>query len=176
MMDFADLQRLQLLAAVICVPIWGALIDQRILSERALLAWSSVGWGISSILLATTVDSVSQFLLLKTINMGFLCGKLPIGQAIVVKVAPPRIHGVCFCFIAVVGAVGALIGTTVGTDISEREIHGMMGWRFGLLQLGMSSILFAIILFFCVGSVESNDEVDTIDRSRPFGTAYDSLR
>lgn len=143
--DFAQIQRAQILAVVVFVPVWGSVVDQKILSEKTLLVLTAMGWGVCSIITGTLVHTYEELLFFKFLTTAFLCGSLPIGQFVITSVATQDIRGQCYGLVAVCGTLGNLVSSSVSVSISEMDLFGVMGWRVGLDALGGISIMFALM-------------------------------
>lgn len=145
MENLSKMQGSVCLAVMIWVPFWGAVIDHKVFSRKALLVLSAFGWGITSIGMGAS-QTFNVMLFLRFMNTGFLCSGLPIGQSIVTSIAAPSLRGACFSICAMFAGIGAVVSTKISTNISEEVIYGYAGWRVGLFTIGGISVAFSALL------------------------------
>eukprot|EP00927_Polykrikos_kofoidii_P009943 TRINITY_DN14188_c0_g1_i1.p1 TRINITY_DN14188_c0_g1~~TRINITY_DN14188_c0_g1_i1.p1 ORF type:complete len:493 (-),score=62.85 TRINITY_DN14188_c0_g1_i1:92-1570(-) len=153
MSDFTRMQGTNCLAVVCCIPFWGFVIDRSVLTPRKLLTLSCLGWGTALVGIGFLADSFASLLFWRFVNTAFLCGCLPITQSIITCVAAPRIRGACFSCCALFGGLGTVVSARFSADISEQEIRGYSGWRVGFIAIGLTSIVFAVLLFMLMPDI-----------------------
>jgi len=75
---------------------------------------------------------------------------VPLSQAVFADLFPPRVLGRAFGVMGAVSEVGALIGTTVSTAVSNEEVKllaskvTMEGWRIPFIALSLLALLLSI--------------------------------
>eukprot|EP00750_Incisomonas_marina_P033003 INCI9517.2.p1 GENE.INCI9517.2~~INCI9517.2.p1 ORF type:complete len:386 (+),score=52.56 INCI9517.2:143-1300(+) len=140
----------QNLAGNIVGPIWGFI--SALYSQKWLLFASIGSWAVTTFLVALSFDfgSMLLFRILNGISLSML---VPLSQAIFADLFPPHVLGRAFGIMGTVSEIGALIGTTVSTAVSNELVAvpggqakhlTVQGWRIPFLTLSLLAMVLAI--------------------------------
>eukprot|EP00941_MAST-03F_sp_MAST-3F-sp1_P000255 g255.t1 len=124
----------------LALPLWGALVSYGYHSTD-LLAFGCIGFGFWTCLLSLS----SNFLfhcIVRCLNGAFLCGILPIGQAIIVQAVPPQERGRVFGRLSASMSLASLMTFTFFTSSTT--------WRSSYQLVGILSILVGFFVFQCM--------------------------
>ncbi|CAK0822072.1 unnamed protein product, partial [Prorocentrum cordatum] len=148
--EFALMQALMSGSGLIFNPMWAIIVDHQLLGVNGVMAITSLGWGVTTLVLGVFAHSIGGVISLRFVNVMFLCSGMPVGQHIVSSLIPPGRRGTAFSVIGVCGSVGVVASTKLSTTVSELRIFGMIGWRFGLVTIGVASVLFSMFIPCCL--------------------------
>merc|ERR1740129_1248827 len=156
--SFAAMQMCMSGTSMLFNPVWATVVDLQLISQRAVLIVTALGWGITSIALGLYAHSINQVICLRVVNILFLCSGMPVGQYIISSRVPPERRGAAFSVTGISGSMGVILSTKMSTTISELHLFGMPGWRFGLVTIGVASIAFAASTACLLRGDESDGE------------------
>lgn len=137
-------------AVVVFTPIWAYIADQQILDRKMILIVSTLGWGLTSIMMGWFATSFWSLLIIRIVNTAWICSGLPITQYYVGATIPAESRGKAFGMTHIGGAFGAIVCIQFSTAYSETVLMGIAGWRFGLYFLGCLAMTWSWIMYMTI--------------------------
>lgn len=122
---------------------WGRLVDTRNRIELLVLSmyvWAAATFviGISSSLLVITAARCVNGVALTALN--------PLVASLASDLFPSERRGQVFGIVTAISAIGHIIGSVMTTDMSEKSIMGISGWRVAFYIIAISSCLGAFLV------------------------------
>lgn len=128
-----------ILIVAIAAVLWGYRGDQK--SRKPLLFWGTLVW-VTAMLLTTTAQNFTQFLLFQMITAVGVGGISSLGFSVVSDLVPAHRRGLALSLWSVSQGIGASLGALLAGTV------GAFDWRYPFWIIAAAGLLFAILYLF----------------------------